>query len=70
MTKEEKGAGGPTREEMLAYIESSKVKIDSIQSRGPGTGKNPNLSKLSDPELRGTHALVSHVESILEGNTF
>lgn len=70
MAIEAKGAEGPTRKEMLAHIQSSPVKIEAIQGRGPGTGRNPNLSKLSDPALKSTDALVSHVESILEGNTF
>jgi len=70
MAIEAKRAEGSTREEMLAHIESSRVKIEAIQGKGPGTGRNPNLSKLSDPELKGTHVLVRHVESILAGNTF
>ncbi len=57
-------------EEMLAYIESSGITIESIQGRGPGTGQNPNLAKGSDDLIRAAYDLIHHVRSIQEGNTF
>ncbi len=60
--KEQEPTQKLTREQMLAHIKASDVRVWDIYGHGPGTGFNPDISQLPDESLEAVYNAVRFVE--------